>query len=134
MAIEHPPAPRVLIVDDETRILAALRRTLRREGWSILTADSADAARKIIAEEPLDLVLSDQQMPGMTGIELLGWVARERPEIVRLLITGWADAVSERELRESGVLQVILKPWDDGDLKQILRAALEYGGARRASA
>ncbi len=116
--------PRVLIVDDEVRILGALRRSLRREGWRIHTADCAHAAQKILREEPIDLVLSDQQMPGMTGIELLSAVARERPGIVRLLITGWADAVTEDQLRAAGVARVILKPWDDADLKQTLREVL----------
>jgi DNA-binding NtrC family response regulator len=115
---------RVLIVDDEARILAALRRSLRREGWEILTAEGPDEALRILATEPVDVVLSDHKMPGMTGSDLLREVAARWPRVVRLLITGWSEAVTDEELQEIGIEALIPKPWDDAELKAILRRHL----------
>ncbi len=114
----------VLIVDDEVRILNALERSLRREGWEILTADGPEQGLKILAERSVDLVLSDHKMPGMTGSEFLRVVSERWPDVVRVLITGWAEAVTETEVREIGIEALIPKPWDDAELKAVLRRHL----------
>ena len=117
-------SPRILLVDDERGILAALQRTLRREGYEILTAGSAAAARRVLDEQPVDLVLSDQKMPGSSGLEILREAARRRPEAARLLITGWPDEVPAAELQRLGIRALIPKPWDADALKKALRDAL----------
>jgi len=117
--------PVVLLVDDEPRILSALRRALRREGWELLLAESSREALALVDAHPVDLVLSDHKMPGMTGLELLARVAERRPEAARLLITGWTEAVAEDELRRVGVRAILNKPWEDAELKDTLRAAVE---------
>ena len=114
----------LLIVDDDAGILSALRRSLRREGWNILLADSPREALRIVDSGPVDLVLSDHKMPGMTGTELLAEVARRRPGTVRLLITGWAEALNKQELQEIGIDALIPKPWDDAELKAVLHQHL----------
>lgn len=116
--------PRLLLVDDEERILSALRRSLRREGYEILVAGSVAQALEILSRQPIDLILSDHMMPGMTGVELLAEAQRQQPEAVRMLISGWSQTVSLEELESLGVKQVISKPWDDAELKQTLRQAL----------
>jgi CheY-like chemotaxis protein len=116
--------PRILLVDDEERILASLVRTLRREGYELVTAPTPREALERLEEQSFDAVLSDHKMPGMTGVELLARVARLQPEAGRLLITGWAQAVSEGEVRESEIHAVIPKPWEDSELKDALRKAL----------
>lgn len=118
------PKRRLLLVDDEERILSALRRSLRREGYEILVADSVKQALEILARQPIDLILSDHMMPGMTGVELLAEAQRQQPEAVRMLISGWSQTVSLEELKTLGVERVISKPWDDAELKQALRQAL----------
>ena len=118
------PKPTLLLVDDEERILSALRRCLRREGYEILLADSVARALQVLDERRVDLVLSDQKMPGMSGIDLLREVRRIQPDAARLLITGWSQALSEDDLAAAGVSVLIAKPWDDGELKQSLRDAL----------
>ncbi|HKX45689.1 MAG TPA: response regulator [Planctomycetota bacterium] len=115
----------VLIVDDEVRILTALRRSLRREGFQVLTAEGPREALRILETTAVDLVLSDHKMPGMTGSELLREIARRWPGVVRLLITGWAEAVSDAEVREIGIRELIPKPWDDAELKAALRRYLD---------
>ena len=114
----------MLVVDDEAHILSALRRTLRREGYEILTAESAREALRVLEERSVDLILSDHKMPGGSGLQLLEQAARRCPAARRLLITGWTEEIPEREVRRLGVCALITKPWEDARLKATLRRAL----------
>ena len=116
--------PILLIVDDETRVLSALRRTLRKEGYKILTAASPQEALKLLDEYDVDAVLSDHKMPGKSGLQVLAETKRRHPGAARLLISGWPEAVARRELDALGVHALIPKPWDDAELKAELRSAL----------
>ena len=116
--------PCVLLVDDEARILSALRRCLRREGVEILTAESAAEALRILDARPVDAIVSDQKMPGGSGLALLTAAARRRPEAARMLITGVTDEIPRAALEAAGVCALITKPWDDARLKATLRRAL----------
>ena len=117
------PSVRLLILDDETRILSALRRSLRREPYEIFTAESVPEALRILEGEPIDLVLSDHKMPGVTGLQFLAQAAKRRPATVRMLITGWPETISEQEMAAVGIRAVIAKPWVDSALKETLRMA-----------
>ena len=114
----------LLVVDDEERILSALRRCLRREGYEILTAETPRAALQVLDERAIDGILSDQKMPGMSGLELLARAAERRPDAVRMLITGWTEEIPSEQLSDLGVRALITKPWDDAKLKSTLRQAL----------
>jgi DNA-binding NtrC family response regulator len=116
----------VLLVDDEEHVLSALRRTLRREGYQVLTAGSAREALRILEEGPVAAVVSDHKMPGTSGLALLGQVARRWPAVGRLLLTGWPGDIPRGELEAVGAA-LLEKPWDDAELKAALRRAL--GGA-----
>jgi len=116
--------PVVLLVDDEPRILSALTRALRREGYEILSAETPQEALRLVASRPVDCVLSDQRMPGFTGLQLLERVAAERPQAARMLITGWNEELAPADLERVGVRAVFSKPWDDTELKRGLREAL----------
>ena len=115
--------PTLLIVDDEERILNALRRSLRREGFEILTAHTPQEARKWLEERPVDVVLSDHKMPTASGLEILAMARELRPDAARLLISGWPEQVAPARLAELGVRELLPKPWDDADLKRALREA-----------
>jgi adenylate cyclase len=121
-----PPAdpPRLLIVDDEVRILSALRRALRREGYEILTAETAAEALRLLDEAPVDAILSDHKMPGMSGAQFLAEAARRCPGAARMIITGWTEEIPPERLEELGVCALVTKPWDDAMLKATLRRAL----------
>ena len=123
--------PTLLIVDDEEQILSALKRALRREGYEIVAAETAAAALRILDERPVDAILSDQKMPGMSGVQLLTQAAKRRPHAVRMLITGWTEEIPIEQLEEVGVRALVTKPWDDAKLKATLRQAL--GVASKAS-
>ena len=119
--------PTLLIVDDEAQILSALKRSLRREGYEIVAVESAAAALRILDERWVDAILSDHKMPGMSGVQLLARAAELRPDIVRMLITGWVNEISPERLEEAGICALVTKPWDDAKLKATLRAVMGAG-------
>jgi response regulator RpfG family c-di-GMP phosphodiesterase len=117
--------PTLLVVDDEERILSALRRTLRREGYHVITSESVHEALEILDTRPVDLILSDQKMPGMSGLQFLEEAARRCPGAARMLITGWTEEIPAEKLEELGIRGLITKPWDDARLKEVLRQACD---------
>jgi CheY-like chemotaxis protein len=121
---DHQRGPVVLLVDDEPRILSALVRSLRREGYELLSAETPSEALRLVEQNEIDCVLSDHKMPGMTGLELIERVTKVRPHAACLLITGWNSEIDPSELTRLGVRRVLSKPWEDADLKSALRSAL----------
>jgi len=121
--------PLVLLVDDDDRVLSALKRVLRREPYEIETApDGARALTRLASGPPIALVVSDQKMPGMAGIELLAAIRTKSPRTARILLSGWASEISPVELETAGVFAVLPKPWDDSELKASIRGALGQSG------
>ncbi|MCE4554003.1 HD domain-containing phosphohydrolase [Roseateles cellulosilyticus] len=121
-----PATGTLLFVDDEPSILSALRRLFRPLGHRVLMAESGSAALEILAQEDVDLVLSDMRMPGMDGAQLLAAVRERHPEIARLLLTGYADIGSTIAAINLGEIQrYIPKPWDDQELLLAVREGLE---------
>jgi two-component system probable response regulator PhcQ len=119
--------PKILIVDDEENILFAIKRIFRREKYEILTATSAEEGLKIIEQQDVDLVISDLKMPVINGVEFLAMVKENKPDALRIMLTGHADLKSVIEAIEKGeVYRFLLKPWDDEELKVTIKRALEF--------
>lgn len=118
------PLPIVLLVDDEKHILSALSRSLRREGYEILTAGSADEALRLLDEQQVDLIVSDQKMPGTHGLAFLTEVERGGSRVPRVLLTGWPEEIPRAEIERAGITALLPKPWDDAELKSTLRSCL----------
>ncbi len=117
---------RVLFVDDEPSVLAGLRRALHKEPYQVLCATSAAEALRLMAETPVDAVISDEQMPGMSGSELLAEVRRRYPETVRMMLTGNASLnTAIRAINEGAVYRFFTKPCNELDLATTIRHALE---------
>jgi len=117
---------RILLVDDEPNICRSLRRLLRRDGYEIVTASSAAEAMACIQNEAIDVVISDQRMPQMSGTELLEHVRALRPETVRIILSGYSDIDDIVAAMNSGAINKFLtKPWDDGLLRADVREAWE---------
>jgi diguanylate cyclase len=115
----------LLVVDDEAYLLPPLSHLLAND-FEVLTADSAETAQRILAARPIDIILSDQKMPRLTGVELLEWVRHYSPRTVRLLMTGYAEHEDAVEAINRGqVYYYLLKPWRIEELLQILRNAAE---------
>jgi len=123
--------PRLLLVDDEERILGALRRSLRREGYELVLARTPREALERLEAERFDAVLSDHKMPGMTGTELLAEVARRQPHAARVLVTGWSQDAIEDPAGAQAPDAILPKPWEDAELKRTVRSVLESRCASR---
>ncbi len=115
----------LLIVDDEQEILRTLDLTFADE-YLVFTASSGAEALSILEKEDVALIIADQRMPGMTGVELLERSRHINADIIRMILTGYTDTASLIEAINSGrIYQYITKPWDRRDLKVIVKRALE---------
>lgn len=119
--------PTLLLVDDDVNILAALKRILRSEQCTILTATSGPAGLAILAEKRIDVIISDQRMPGMTGVEFLHIVKQKYPETVRLMLSGNADLQSVMDaINEGAIYRFLTKPWDELQLRGHISEAFKH--------
>lgn len=117
---------RILVVDDEENVCKALRRTLKRDGYDVMTAGSPAEALDIIKTEKFDLVMSDHLMPGMTGLEFLKLVRDRMPDAMRVMLTGHADIETAiAAINQGEIYRFLTKPWDDTELKVTLHLAFE---------
>ncbi len=114
----------LLIVDDEANVVAALRRLLRTEGWLVLGATSAEQALELMARQEIDVILSDQRMPSMTGVELLRRTRQLYPDTIRLVLSGYTELQSITDaINEGAIYKFLAKPWDDEELRAHLHEA-----------
>ncbi len=117
---------RILLLDDEPNILAALKRVLMDEPYEILDADSGEKGLEILHEKPCKVVISDERMPGMGGAEFLTRVKDLYPETVRILLTGYASIdAAMKAVNDGEIYRFFMKPWDDTDLRMAIRSAIE---------
>src|SRR5690349_14681200 len=120
------PVRKVLIVDDEENVRNALRRSLRKQGYELYFAAEPSEALTLLAQQPVDLVLSDHLMPNMTGLELLKVVRDRHPDCVRMILTGHADMQTAIDAINHGeIYRFLTKPWDDVELRVTLHLAFE---------
>ena len=107
-------------------ILSALKRLFRAPGYRVLTADNGPEGLDMLARERVDLVISDMRMPKMDGAEFLGKVRVGWPEVVRVILTGYADVASTvAAINHGEIYRYISKPWEDNDVLLLVRHALE---------
>ena len=112
----------LLLVDDEENITSALVRLLRRDGYYILQANSGDAGLELLAQNKVGVIISDQRMPGMTGVEFLGKVRDLYPDTVRIVLSGYTELNSVTDaINRGAIYKFFTKPWDD----ELLRANVE---------
>lgn len=116
---------RVLLVDDEPGITKALSRLLCGQGFTVAIANDPTTALEILRREPaFHLVISDERMPGGSGVDFLEACAREWPATIRVLLTGQADAQMASEAVNRGeVYRFLWKPWDDAKVIAIVHEA-----------
>ena len=121
----------ILFVDDEEFILNSLKRLFRGKGFKVLTALSGEEGLKIVEDEDVGVVVSDQLMSGIKGVDFLVKVREMSPDTVRVLLTGHADMeVTVAAINEGGVYRYVCKPWHDEDLVICIEQCLEYGALR----
>jgi DNA-binding NtrC family response regulator len=117
----------VLFVDDDPNLTAGVKRLLRNEPYRILTEDGAEAALERLRTEPVDVVVSDEQMPGMDGAEFLAALRRQHPAIVSIMLSGQASMGAViRALNEGQIFRFLIKPCGHDELTANIRQALAH--------
>jgi DNA-binding NtrC family response regulator len=131
---QSPARARVLFVDDEPRILNTMRMLFRGR-HEVLTADGGAQALELLRTRPVDVIVSDQRMPGMTGIELLRQARELMPGSMRILLTGYSDLNAIiGSINEGEIFRFVNKPWFDEDLIATVARAVEAARATQAAA
>ena len=125
-----PPQPQeartLLLVDDEVSITRALTRVLRADGYRILSAASAAEAMEMLSLHDVQVIIADQRMPHVSGTQFLTEAKAIRPNTVRILLSGYSDAVSVMDAINRGTIYKFLtKPWDDDDIRLQVRDAFQ---------
>ncbi len=117
LRLQRPPRT-LLLVDDELNIVASLKRLLRRDGYNILTANSGQESLEILTRHEVDVIVSDQRMPGMTGVEFLSQAKKLYPDTVRIVLSGYTELQSVTDaVNEGAIYKFLTKPWDDTQLR-----------------
>ena len=118
--------PKILLVDDHRDMLDALRRAFWKEPYDIETCDRADQALRMIEEHDIDVLVSDIEMPGMTGLELLSRVRQASPRTVRILVTGAGSvANTTAAINDGEVHRLLHKPFNPRELREVVASAIE---------
>jgi response regulator RpfG family c-di-GMP phosphodiesterase len=121
----------VLYIDDEADNLTSFRATFRRE-FNITTAESADEAEKVLKKEEIHVILSDQRMPKVTGIEFFENIKNVFPDPIRILMTGYTDINAVIDAINRGqVYKYLTKPWIEEDVKIFVEKAFEVYRLRK---
>jgi signal transduction histidine kinase len=116
----------VLLVDDEPLNLRVLRDLLE-ERWTVHQAASGDEALVIARDAPLDVVVTDQRMPGLTGVDLLAELRRRRPDLAGIVLTGFADMQAlESAINRAQAFRFLRKPWEPADVIQAVEQASDF--------
>jgi DNA-binding NtrC family response regulator len=140
LRVRPPPDPedplrktRVLVVDDEELYRRSLERILARAGHEVLTARDAGSAMQLVTSEPLDLVLCDVRMPGLSGLELIRQVRDAQPDVPCIVVTGYGSPETSVEALRAGAYWYLEKPFEQGHLdvvRRLVEQAIEHGRLR----
>lgn len=126
------PSRTLLLLDDEENVLRSLARLLRRDGYHLLAAGNVSEAFDLLARHDVQVVLSDQRMPDMSGTEFLARVRDLYPDTVRLALSGYTDLETiNQAISQDAAYRFLLKPWDDAELREHVRAAFRLAEQRR---
>jgi CheY-like chemotaxis protein len=130
-AVQPPAAPArtLLLVDDEPNILASLKRLLRRDAYHILTAASGQEGLEVLASHAVDVIVSDQRMPGMLGADFLRKAKLLCPQTIRIMLSGYTElqAVTDA-VNEGAIFKFLTKPWEDHQLREHIAEAFRLKG------
>lgn len=120
--------PLVLCVDDESRTLAALQRTLRREPYELVGVESPQEALAWVDTRDVSLVITDQRMPEMSGSDLIEEIRGRSPSTLFVILTAYPGSLASDARGWSNVAELLLKPWDDHELRRVVRGLVEERG------
>jgi two-component system response regulator HupR/HoxA len=117
----------VLFVDDEEKVLSSLERALMDEPYNQLFAVSGMEALEVLNQQDVHVIVSDMRMPEMDGLQLMKIVKEKRPNIIRTVLSGYADVDMLRGVINRGeIYRFVTKPWNTEELKCVIMQSLEY--------
>ena len=114
----------IFVIDDDECIRKAACTILQSADYDCTCFPDGESCLEQLKPRKCDLLITDVKMPGMSGVQLLARAAEMRPDIVRMLITGWVNEIPPERLEEVGICALVTKPWDDAKLKATLRAVM----------
>jgi len=124
ISMNAPARAAVLFVDDEPAILEGFRDSFRREAFEVVIAESAFSALEILAARQIDVVVSDECMPQLSGAEFLARVRKRYPDVVRIMLTGEASLSAATKAINDGLYRFLSKPIEPTELGRVVRDAL----------
>src|SRR6266511_2279181 len=124
-AIATPSTPRILVADDERSMRELLAIVLRRESYEVVLAEHGRQAIAELEHKPIDLLISDIQMPDMSGVEVLRFAKQINQDLAGIMVTAYATAETAIEALRMGAYDYIHKPFNIDELKIVVRNALE---------
>lgn len=123
----HSYRANILLVDDEAHVTAALSRHFSKQTYDVVTVTSAAAAQEVLAKQSVDVIVTDERMPGESGTEFLAKVRRKYPNTIRMVLSGQASLeAAVRAINEGEVYRFLLKPCNPTDLIFTIQRALEH--------
>jgi DNA-binding NtrC family response regulator len=124
ISMNAAPRAAVLFVDDEPAILEGFRDAFRREAFEVVIAQSAFTALEILAARRIDVVISDECMPQLSGTDFLAMVRKRHPDVVRIMLTGEASLSAATRAINDGLYRFLSKPIEPTELARVVRDAL----------
>jgi DNA-binding NtrC family response regulator len=122
---------KILYIDDEENNLNSFKAAFRRE-YEVTVALSASEAKELIKSNGFEIIITDQRMPGITGVDFLASIINDYPEPIRMLLTGYADMQAVIDAINKGqIYQYITKPWDEQQMRVIINNAYEIFSLRQ---
>ena len=122
----------ILLVDDEQNVIRSLKRLLRKEGYKILTANSGQEGLQVLKDNSIGVILSDQRMPGMSGVEFLSQVKELYPDTIRIVLSGYTELSSITDaINHGAIYKFFTKPWEDELLTVNIRDAFKNYGLHK---
>jgi len=122
--VDSDSLPRVLVVDDEPSVVEVFREFLSGEGYALSVALSGEEAVRLIPEIKPDLVLTDINLPGLSGLEVMRFAKRVDPEVAVIVVTGYASASTAIDALREGAYDYVTKPFDLDDVQQIVERGI----------
>lgn len=117
----------ILLVDDDPKVINSLKRILNKREYRLLSATTSKDAIHILQNNKIDLLICDQKMPGILGIEILKYSKTIQPDMIRILITGYSDIdVITQAINEGSIFYYFAKPWNNKEVISVVEKALEY--------
>ncbi len=121
----------ILVVDDERSIRVGLKGLLTKEAYEVSTAESGDEVLRLLASQPVDLVLTDLRIPGVDGLSLLQQIKKRHPDTLVVMMTAYGSEKIAVEAMKAGAHDYIVKPFDNDEVILLVRQALEQLTLRR---